>query len=315
MTKTKEGNIFDIQRWSIHDGPGIRTNVFFKGCPLSCKWCSNPESQEVHQELAFFVGKCIRCGRCIVNCPHQAIVPSKDSNIIDYAICQKHCYNGQDGFACTSKCYAKALKTIGERTSIADIMKEVLSDVKLYEKSGGGITVTGGEPFTQPEFLKELLCASKEKGLHTTIETCAYTSWKNIEQALPLIDFMFVDFKIYEEEKHIVYTGKSNQIIKDNLCRINEYAKNHPLTLVIRTPIITGINDSEEEIGLIADWIKKNLSEVHIYQLLPYHRLGRGKYHDIGKTYTLENIEPPSTDAMGVLERIVRSHGLENKYD
>jgi len=315
MTENKEGIIFDIQRWSIHDGPGIRSNVFFKGCPLRCKWCSNPESQEVYQELAFFRGKCIGCGRCITNCPYQAITPSEEGNIIDYTICQRQCYQGKGGYACTSQCYAKALKVIGEKVPLPDIMKEVLSDSKLYEQSGGGITVTGGEPFTQPDFLLELLRFSKEKGLHTTVETCAFTSWKYFEPALDYIDFLFVDFKLYDEEKHIAYTGTSNKIIKENLCRINEYAKNHKLTLVIRTPVITGINDSEEEIRLIAAWIKEHLSEVHIYQLLPYHRLGRGKYHDIGKSYELEETEPPAADVIGALEQIIRSHGLDIKYD
>lgn len=311
----EEGIIFDIQRWSIHDGPGIRTNVFLKGCPLRCKWCSNPESQETCRELAFFPGKCIRCGRCITSCPYQAIRAAEENNIIDYEICKSSCYKGRGEFACTSMCYAKALKVLGDKTPLNGIMKEVLSDIEIYKKSGGGVTFTGGEPFAQPEFLLELLKASKEKELHTVIETCGFANWNTIESALPYIDFLFMDFKLYEEEKHIKYTGVSNRIIKENLCRLNEYARNHALSLVVRTPVITGINDSKEEIGNISKWIVENLSEVSIYQLLAYHRLGRGKYQNIGKEYELTELEPPAGEHMKQLEQVILDNGLKIKYD
>lgn len=306
-----EGVIFDIQRWSLHDGPGIRTNVFFKGCPLSCKWCSNPESQDKCRELAFFKDKCIGCMSCVKNCPHDAIRQEEMGRIIDYSKCRKKCYNGRDKiFPCTEECYSEALEIMGKKTSVPEIIDEVMRDWELYQKSGGGITVTGGEPLAQPEFLLELLKASKDKGLHTAMETSLFAKWELIEQCLEYLDFLFMDFKMMDSEKHEKFTGVSNRLILENMKKISEYKKSRKLETVIRTPVIPGINDDMETISCMAEWIRENLPEIKCYQLLPYHRLGRGKYANIGREYELSELELPSKELMTQLEKRAEEFGL-----
>lgn len=310
-----KGLVFDIQRWSIHDGYGIRTNVFLKGCPLRCQWCSNPESQRLTPELAFFPDKCIRCGRCERNCPRRAIRLTEAGHRVDRSICAAACYQGKGDFECTKECYARALKVMGEETSAEDVMREVLSDKGIYETSGGGVTFTGGEPFAQPEFLMELLRLSKENGLHTTIETCACARWEDIERALPYLDFLFVDLKILDPEKHEAYTGAPNALVLENLIRINGYLRSHSATLAIRMPVIPGVNDAPEDVERTARWIREHLSEVNIFQLLPYHRLGRGKYENIGQTCPFEEAAPPDEARMEALAAIVWGQGLQSTYE
>lgn len=315
MNRNRDGMIFDIQRWSLHDGPGIRTNVFLKGCPLSCLWCSNPESQENWGELAYFKDKCIGCGSCVKNCPHGAVTAQSDTRLIDYKICRDRCYRKEGGFSCTSVCYAKALTIMGKRYTVQELMDEILRDSDIYERSGGGVTVTGGEPFAQPEFLLELLKAAKEEGLHTAIETCSYADWKDISSCLEYLDFIFMDFKVYDSGIHKRCTGVDNRLILQNMKRINGFAHTHSLKIVVRTPVIPGINDTREEIGRMADFIREQLPDVKIYQLLPYHRLGRGKYTDIGKKYQLYDMEVPTDIQMGELEQVILEHGLDIRYE
>ncbi len=306
-----KGVIFDIQRWSLHDGPGIRTNVFFKGCPLSCKWCSNPESQEKCSELAFFADKCIGCLSCIKNCPHNAIWQNESMRTIDYGKCRDKCYNeAEKGFACTKECYAEALKIMGKKVTVPEILDEVMKDQRIYNESGGGITVTGGEPLAQPGFLLELLRVSKEKGLHTAMETSLFADWRVVERCLIYLDFLFMDFKILDCAKHEKYTGVSNRIILENMKRASEYKKNSKLEIVVRTPVITGVNDDMDIIGEMAEWIRENLPEVKYYQLLPYHRLGRGKYQNIGKEYELFELKVPEKKLMARLEKKIKDTGL-----
>ena len=306
------GVVFDIQRWSLHDGPGIRTNVFLKGCPLSCAWCSNPESQETNRELAFFKDKCIGCLRCVETCPYKAIKQTAEGHQIDYEICKEKCFkNENNAFACTKECYAKALKIMGSDMPLEEVMQEVMGDEAIYRQSGGGLTVTGGEPFAQPEFLRELLKAAKEKKLHTAVETSLFTKWEIIRGCLPYLDFMFMDFKLVDEKEHEKYTGVSNKLILENMKKISEYKKDHSLEVVVRTPVIPSINDDEVTIRHMGEWIAENAPEIDHYQLLPYHRLGRGKYANIGKEYSLTEIEIPDSDLMKRLEKILEECGLK----
>lgn len=313
MDKGRKGKIFDLQRWSLHDGPGIRTNVFFKGCPLRCQWCSNPESQENCFELAFFQDKCIGCKSCATNCPYGGIQTGDNGLQIDARICRHSCYEGkgkEGTFLCSEGCYAKALEVMGREAAVDEILEEVLRDAAIYESSGGGLTVTGGEPFSQPVFLRELLCEAKQRGLHTAIESCMYARWEEIEACLPYIDFLFMDFKLLEEEKHRLYTGAGTQKIRGNMKKAADYGAEKGLTIVIRTPVIPGINDTAEEIGGIADWIRENLRGISDYQLLPYHRLGRGKYTNIQKTYLLSEVAVPKPEKMQELEAEIRKRGF-----
>lgn len=314
MSEEKTGIIFDIQRWSLHDGPGIRTNVFLKGCPLNCIWCSNPESQAGYSEVAFFPDKCINALRCLENCPHSAISNSKKGKI-DYEVCKKRCYSVGEGYQCTTGCHSQALKLIGEKLTVKEVLYEVLRDKGIYEQSGGGITVTGGEPLYQYEFLIKLLEESKKEGLHTTIETSGYSSFDVIEKILPFLDLMFVDIKLMDSKKHKQYTGVENKLILSNLKKINKYAKTHNLELIIRTPVIPTINDTKEEIFTIIQFIKNELSTVKVYQLLPYHRLGRGKYSDIGMEYELEDLEALSKNDLKPLLDMIKEQNLETSYD
>lgn len=313
----RKGKIFDIQRWSLHDGPGIRTNVFFKGCPLRCQWCSNPESQEGCMELAFFQDKCIGCKSCITHCPYGGI---EEHGILSIKgeICRQNCYgkdSGEGSFFCREECYSGALEVMGREVSTEEILEEVMRDAAIYKSSGGGLTVTGGEPFAQPEFLLDLLQKAKALGLHTTIESCMHAPWEVIEKALPFVDLLFMDMKILEDEKHRLYTGTGNEIIQENMKKAANYAAEHgarcadkQLSIIVRTPVIPGINDSLEEIGAMADWVAKNIPQVLDYQLLPYHRLGRGKYTNIRKPYLLMETAVPEASLMEKLNEEVKRH-------
>lgn len=306
-----QGIIFDVQRWSLHDGPGIRSNIFLKGCPLSCLWCSNPESQDKNKELAFFKDKCIGCLCCIKDCHYGAITQGENGRRINYKICKEHCYDEKEhSFSCAKECYAEALKIMGRTISVEQVMEEVLCDEEIYKKSGGGITVTGGEPFSQPEFLYEILKAAKEKGIHTAIESCLFAKWEVIEKCLPFINFIFMDFKILDETEHKKYTGVSNQLILENMKKLSDYKKNHEIDIVVRTPIIPEVNDDVKTVQKMCEWIVENLPEIKEYQLLPYHRLGRGKYANIGKKYAMNELEAPSESKMRELEKQIERHGL-----
>lgn len=316
MIREQEGMIFDIQRWSLHDGPGIRTNVFLKGCPLTCLWCSNPESQSHSRELAFFRDKCIGCGTCIDQCPQQAITKGADGLAVDFHLCRTFCGTNklaEQSFSCSRTCYARALDIMGRKVTAGEVMKEVLSDKPIYESSGGGITITGGEPFAQPEFLLALLRLAREEGLHTVIESCLYAAWEAIAPCLPDLDYLYLDLKILDEDKHKRLTGMSNKKILENIRKIYDYSGSKELTLVVRTPVIPGINDTSKEIGAMADWITRYLPGVTEYELLPYHRLGRGKYANIGKTYCLSALSPPPEVVMEELKAVVSQRGLKTK--
>ena len=309
------GVVFDIQRWSLHDGPGIRTNVFMKGCPLSCAWCSNPESQAFGPEFAFFSDKCIDCKLCHKDCPHGAI-SFENGHTVDFSICGNRCGNSAENeFACTRRCYAGAMTQMGRRMTVREVMAEALRDSLLYQRSGGGVTFTGGEPFSQPEFLLAMLRHVRENGLHTTVETCADVPRASIEAALRDIDFMFVDIKHMDDDVHRLWTGCSNARILDNCRWLGDILARLDVTLVVRTPVVPGVNDGKEAIEAIAAFVKAHMPSAKVYQLLPYHRLGRGKYRNIGRQCKTEDIAPPSERRMEDLNAIVRSFELETRYE
>lgn len=316
MNRQQRGMVFDIQRWSLHDGPGIRTNIFLKGCPLSCLWCSNPESQSHKRELAFFGDKCIGCHTCTRNCPRQAIKLDNGEMVIDFACCRMYCgmeKAGELSFACSKTCYAKALDIMGQVKTAEEVLTEVLRDKPIYDSSGGGMTVTGGEPFAQPEFLRELLMLAKTEHLHTVIESCLYAPWDYIRQCLQYVDFMFMDLKTLDDNKHKEVTGKGNRLILENMIRIHHMQHEHNIKLAVRTPVVPGVNDTPAGIGAIADWIVTNLPGVEYYELLPYHRLGRGKYLSIGKEYSLTDLCAPSDASMESLKDEIKKRGLHIK--
>jgi glycyl-radical enzyme activating protein len=287
MRALQKGVIFDISRGSINDGPGIRTTVFLKGCPLHCLWCHNPESIKVKPELFFYADRCTLCGTCATVCPEGVHSFDNGIHLIDY---QKCTTCGR----CVESCNYNALKILGSEMSVEEVMGEVLADQDFYHKSGGGITLSGGEPFRQFEFTLELLKRSKEAGLNTCVETSGYISKNKFKQALPLIDVLLYDYKFTDSENHKRTTGVPNQLILSNL----EEAYLSSIAIILRCPIIPGINDTDEHFKGIRhlDTIYPNLLGIEI---LPYHDMGNNKRASIGENLTLPNLK---TTALGTSE-------------
>lgn len=273
LAKSPErGLIFDIQRYSIHDGPGIRSVVFFKGCPLKCKWCSNPESQSGQIEIMHFFSKCVMCKKCVAVCPMNAITAPHDSICIDRSKCN---YCGK----CIDVCNVDAWRFAGRWYTVDELLDEVLKDEIFYKSSGGGVTIGGGEPFYQYDFLKPFLAKCRDRGLHTTIETCGYVTSDKMEEVLELVDIVLMDLKHINDTKHIKATGVSNKQILANWSLAGRKKKN----LICRVPVLPGFNDTAQEILDIAAYIQKvGCTEIH---LLPYHQYGKGKYSALGREY------------------------------
>lgn len=249
-----KGRIFDIQRFSVHDGPGIRTIVFLKGCVLRCKWCCNPESQNFAVEEMTLGGK---------------------------------------------------TKTVGRDVTVGEVMDTVRRDMPYYRRSGGGLTLSGGESLCQPDFAAALLQASKEYSINTAMESTGFAKYDVIERYLPFLDLYLMDIKHMNSKKHEQFTSRPNELILENAKKIAENAKK----MIIRVPVIPTFNDTEEEILEIAEFAKKlsNVSELH---LLPYHRLGQDKYKGLGRTYELPDLMPPDDEKMQQLSNVVKTAGL-----
>lgn len=276
--------IFNVQKCSIHDGDGLRTIVFFKGCPLRCKWCANPESQAYTPEIMEYPRKCIGDGKCIKVCPEGAIHATEEGFMIDRTRCKK-C------FKCADVCYAMAKEVCGEEKTAEELFKEVNKDRHFYQLKGGGATFSGGEPLTQPKLLTELAKKCKANRISTTIETCGYGDYEQFKDAIPHLDHIFFDLKTMDPQLHKELTGVTNEVILDNLKKINLFG----IPITIRTPVIPGSNDSLENIRAIAGFIK-DLGSVHEYELLPYHNLGESKYKALGKKYELADVKPPEDE-------------------
>ena len=294
------GTIFNIQRYSIHDGPGIRTTVFLKGCPLNCWWCQNPESQTDKQEMIFWEDRCIGCALCSINCPSGAI-SMKDgkpvTNRNECIMCGK----------CSRICPARAREIMGSKVSVDDVIKEVEKDLIFYEESGGGATFSGGEPLSQSEFLGALLDGCKEKKIHTAVDTSGYIPWKILERLNSKIDLFLYDLKIMDDKRHKKYTGVSNNLILENLKKLCLVHHN----IFIRFPIIPGINDDDQNIREMGEF----LSSLKIAQinLLPYHFMGIDKYKRLERIYKLADIHSPSKEKLSDISTILRNFNLKVK--
>lgn len=291
--------IFDIQKFSVHDGPGIRTVVFFKGCPLRCRWCANPESHKYAPELMFYPDKCIGCGVCIKACPNGCIgVDHKTGMFFDRDRCTDCC-------VCTEECYSGARRKSGDEMSLDDIKKEVDKDMVFYETSGGGITFSGGEAMCFPETVRELAEYYKGKKVTTALETCGYVPWESYEMVIPYMDLVMFDLKVMDDAKHREYTGGSNRLILDNIKKL--YKR---VNTVVRIPIIPGVNDSEKDIdefGRFVSTMKDGINTVHI---LPYHDLGLSKYNALGREYLMEDTKAPSDERMAEIKKHLEGFGF-----
>ena len=296
----KSGLIFDIQRFAVHDGPGIRTTLFLKGCPLACWWCHNPESISSGPQLAIFEEKCIACGRCVTLCPNGAHESLADGS---RAFHRERCTGcGR----CAEGCVAEALVLEGRPLTVEDAMCELRKDLPFYRNSGGGITLSGGEPMCQVEFSAAVLERCRAEGIHTTLDTSGCARWEDFETVLPFTDLVLYDVKHADPDAHRRYTGLSNRLILENLVRIGD--RGTPLD--IRIPVVPGINDDEQNIRATASLVKA-VRSVTCVTLLPFHRLGKSKYARIGGSYGLTDLEPPGPDRMQQVAALLRSFGLK----
>lgn len=293
------GDVFSVERYAIHDGPGIRTQVFLKGCPLRCLWCSNPEGMSFKPSLVHTRILCIDCGSCAEACGDQALSMTQHGPALD----REKCTLCGD---CVDVCHAEALEINSSRMSAERIVDEVERDKVFFEVSGnGGITLCGGEPLGQPVFAVDLLRLCKERGIHTAIETCGYYRFEALEQALPYLDFIYFDLKHMNAEAHREYTGANNELILANLRELQSYE----VELCVRVPVVPTLNDGKENMEAIASFVKE-LPRVISVELLPYHRLGVSKYGKLGLDYPLDDIPSPDEKDMQKLKALFEEHGI-----
>ncbi|MDI7258902.1 MAG: glycyl-radical enzyme activating protein [Thermodesulfobacteriota bacterium] len=289
--------MFNIQRYSVQDGPGIRSTVFLKGCPLRCLWCSNPESQHRQPEIMFDSSKCTRCGNCVKACPTGATVEAEEDIRIDRSICQ-------GCGACVDKCPGGARELVGNYMTVEEVLNEVSQDTLFYRNSGGGVTLSGGEPLEYPEFSAQFFKRAHRKGFHTALDTCGYASWQAMQRVVEHVDIVLYDIKHTEPLVHKLLTGVSNELILENARLLAA----NGISLVIRVPVIPGCNDSEENIKSIAQFTREiGISRL---DLLPYHRLGMQKYRKLGRDYEL-NREPLPRERLLALQEIAEGSGLK----
>lgn len=294
------GLVFNIQRFSLHDGPGIRTAVFLKGCPLNCWWCHNPESQSFKPALMYFSERCRLCGECVSVCPQHAVTLN-DGHISISADCRA-CGS------CVDLCRAGAREIAGHRYTVSEMMREIEKDVIFYDESGGGVTFTGGEPLAQPQFVVSLLQACRKRGIHTTLETCGYVQAAVFAVAAPQADLVLFDLKLMDSDKHREYTGRGNELILANLKALVRSRR----AFVVRVPVIPGVNDGEEELQGIAEFLSG--AGVRRIDLLPYHQTALPKYRRLHMPYRLpEDLVPPAPTRMEAIAAGFASRGLDSR--
>jgi len=293
------GIIFNIQKFSVHDGPGIRTTVFLKGCPLSCRWCSNAESMNPEPEPGIIIERCTGCGECVSGCPQNALKIGEERVNIDRSMCNA-C--GE----CVPSCPEEAITIYGKMVSIDDVLKQVLKDKAFYSGSDGGVTVSGGEPLRQPEFVKELFRKCKEEGISTCLDTCGYASGEALRDVLQYTDNVLIDLKHMNTDKHRAFTGVDNDRIKENAAIVSESKAD----VLFRIPLIGGVNADEDNIRKTAAFIN-SLGEGNQVEILPYHRLGIGKYKILGRDYPGKDFETPDEETMEKLKQIFIHSGIQ----
>ena len=278
--ESPQGMVFNIQKYSVHDGPGIRTILFLKGCPLRCTWCSNPESQHLRSELGYSEGKCLRCGRCGKECPTGAVALSSVEE--GMRIAREQC-RSCESMPCVEVCPAGAMVRYGDSMSVKEALDAVERDAVFYARSGGGLTLSGGEPFMQGDFALALLREAKKRYIHRAVETCGVAEESLFIEACGMLNYLLFDMKHVDSGAHKKGTGAGNERILGNIQKAREvYPRLH---IHIRTPLIPGFNDSENVVRAMALFARELGAQD--YELLPYHRMGSQKYHYLGRQYAL----------------------------
>ncbi len=304
MENSNLGNAFkaracitDIERYAVHDGPGIRTVVFFKGCPIRCLWCQNPETNHVYPEIMFRKDSCIGCMECVSACPEQAIAFGKTGFDFDRSkciVCGK----------CADVCPTKAREISGKIMPFEKVLEDVLADKTFYENTGGGVTVSGGEPTMQTEFICDLFKCVKEKGIHTAMETCGYCESKEFRRAIEYCDMILFDIKHTDSDMHKKFTGVRTEWIMENLKTAQQMQKD----IIIRIPLIPNVNDSDENLHRTAQIAKEvGAREIHI---LPFHQAGESKWDSLGREYECESWQLPEEELLKHAEDILKESGI-----
>ena len=294
--------ITNIQRYSIHDGDGIRTTIFFKGCPLRCVWCHNPETQNYKQQVLYDEEKCAGCGRCMEACPHHAIHREEGKMVTDPAVCER-C--GE----CTDHCLLNLRELAGKEWTVQELVQEVKKDEMFYEESGGGVTLSGGEVMTQDmDFIEELVRRLHREGISVTIDTCGFAPYDHFKRILPFVDTFLYDIKAMDPEVHQKYMGVDNDLILTNLRKLSDSGAR----LYIRIPVVKEVNGDERTMRDIIGFLKDFYIHVAQVNLLPYHNTGSSKYGKLGVEYEGTDLHAPSKEEMKNLREIFVQEGFYN---
>jgi pyruvate formate lyase activating enzyme len=294
------GMVFDIKRYAIHDGPGIRTTVFLKGCLLNCPWCHNPEGKAKEQEFMWWKEKCMGCRECQSVCPKGAITFPDDFLLLDKTKCDL-CK------ACVDACHSEALKLVGKNMTLTRVMKEIEKDTPFYDESGGGATLSGGEPLIQPDFSHRLLKACKELRIHTVVDTCGHADSDVLLKISKHVDLFLYDLKVISDEKHTKFTGLSNKLILENLKKLSHNGQK----IIVRFPLVPGVNDDEKDISELGEFVS-SLEGVKELSILPYHRTGVEKSKRLRKPTDLFFMnQSPSAETLSEIEKKLKDFGLK----
>jgi pyruvate formate lyase activating enzyme len=294
-----KGIIFDIKRYAIHDGPGIRTTVFFKGCTLRCQWCHNPEGIEYEPEMMIRTERCAKeCRECVSVCPHLAITKRGRVIAVDQEKCDL-CGN------CTDVCMYESIEIVGREAGIKEILDEITKDRIFYDESEGGVTFSGGEPLAQPDFLLALLTELKQRNIHTAVDTSGFVSFDRLEKASQKTDLILFDLKVMDEDKHRTFTGESNALILENLQKLSQNGKK----IIIRVPVLEGVNDDDGNIQRMAEFLR-SCGSIQEINLLPYHKGGEEKRRRLSKPSTSIAFRAPSNQRLKEIKNRLSAYGF-----